>query len=365
MQRALFEILTKHTSLAVATSDADGTLTMMTPALERILGHAYCPWAENDLPDVLHLFHQDGQTPLLPEEMPIAKARRGETVIDEVVAARPRDHAEGPVFLRCNAEPLRDDAGGIRGAFALVIDITEEWCARSRQAELRDRLIETVNHELRTPVTKLLGHAELLLQSERDDLPPRTRTSVDAMSRAARDLAGLCDTISQLVDLEAMAHADRVRTDVAEHLSVAVDQFRALHGDGVAIAVHLGPGLVADVDPRALARAASELLTNAVTYSPAEAEVVLSAQAVESWLVIRVADQGPGIPREDRQRLLEPFERGNRPGQPTNSRGLGLAYARTIASAHGGTLTLEPNHPRGTIATLRLKRYSAPTTSIT
>jgi signal transduction histidine kinase len=357
MQQALLEILAKHTSLAAAASDADGTLTLMTPALERILGHTYCPWPEGDLPDVLHLFHEDGQTPLEPEEMPIAKARRGHTVIDEVVAARPEDSTDGMVFLRCNAEPLRDEGGSIRGAFALVMDITEEWRARARQAELRDRLIMTVNHELRTPLTKILGHAELL-QDGREDLPAWARPSLDAMNRAANDLAYLSTTITQLVDLEAMSHADRTSTDVTDCLRAAADHVRAATDDVRSPLVLQTPSrLRAHVDPEALTRAVSELLENALTYSPADREVVLRAEIDGSLLVIVVGDQGPGIPREDRERLLEPFERGNRPGQPVNTRGLGLAYARTIANAHGGTLTLESNAPQGTIATLRLRRH--------
>lgn len=82
-------------------------------------------------------------------------------------------------------------------------------------------------------------------------------------------------------------------------------------------------------------------------------ELQVKPQAVE----VTVTDQGSGIPTRDRDRLLQPFERGNHPGQPTNSKGLGLAIARTIAGAHGGTVTLRDNEPTGLVAALTLTRY--------
>jgi signal transduction histidine kinase len=68
---------------------------------------------------------------------------------------------------------------------------------------------------------------------------------------------------------------------------------------------------------------------------------------------VAISDNGPGIDDNERRRLIEPFERGSHPRQDVTGRGLGLAVAHTVASAHGGTLQLSTNRPRGLRATLR------------
>lgn len=359
MERALLDLLATHTSLAAATSDREGTLTLMTPALERMLGHAYQPLAEGELPRVLGLLYEDGVTPLEVADMPIARARAGEMVIDAVVAVRPVEDSARLRYLRCNGGPLWDDAGAVRGAFVLVQDVTEEWTLRTRQDDLRGRLVTTVNHELRTPVAKLLGHAELL-QDRRAELPDWARSSVDAITRAAGDLADLSATMTALVDLEAASHVTPVKTDVVPHLTAAIEELADLaRARDVAIDRRLPPALVAAVEVPALRRAVRELLDNALIYAPPGTSVLVGVEADEEWLTITVADQGVGIPAGDRDRLLQPFERGDHPGQRVSSRGLGLAYARTIACAHAGDLALHDARPTGLIAVWRSSRFGA------
>ncbi|WP_137292643.1 PAS domain-containing sensor histidine kinase [Nocardioides dongxiaopingii] len=354
MEGALLDLLERHTSLALAASDADGTLTMMTPALERLLGQAYAPVRECDLSAQMNLYYEDGRTPLQTIDMPIARARAGEQVIDAIVTARPDVESERLTYLRCNATPLRDASTEICGALVLVQDVTEEWRVRAREGELRERLMATVNHELRTPVAKLLGHAELLLDV-RDQMPGWARASLDTVWRASEELADLSDTITSLVDLEAAAHIVPTYCDVAPVLHQVADDLTAKFGRrcGATIDVSSPAHLRATVDLRAVTRAVSELVTNAMTYAPAASQIAIEGHVDGSCLVITVADDGAGIAEDDYARLLRPFERGAHDGQPVSSRGLGLAYARAIATAHAGGLDLRPNRPTGLIAEWR------------
>lgn len=263
----MLALLARHTSLALAASDAAGTLTMMTPALERLLGHVDLPLEEWELPSRLRLFCEDGRTPLRVEDMPIARARAGEQVIDAVLTARPDEGIDRLIYLRCNATPLRDDDSKIRGALVLVQDVTEDWRVRARESELRERLMVTVNHELRTPVAKLLGHAEIL-QDAREQMPDWAQRSLDVVWRTSQELADLSKTITQLVDLEAAAHIVPVYCNIAPALHRAAEDRASAFGTGApGIDVSAPDRLSATVDLRAVTRAIGELVTNALTYA--------------------------------------------------------------------------------------------------
>ena len=220
-------------------------------------------------------------------------------------------------------------------------------------------LLTTVNHELRTPITKLVGHAELL-EDAVEYLPAWARHSVEAVNRAAADLAQLSATITQLADLEAATHVTRTEVDAAEGLRALVEEIRRRRQrDGVELILEAPEHATVRVDPKAVRRAVRELVDNAATFSPTGSPIEIVLKTDDGCLVITVADHGPGIPPEDRDRLLEPFERGPAPAGTTSSRGLGLALARTVANAHGGDLVLRDNCPSGLVAELRLSRSGA------
>lgn len=282
---------------------------------------------------------------------PLARALRGEGVKDALITARLDDRW---TFLRCNAAPLQGTDGEIAGAVVLVQDVTSEQTAHLQQEDLRHRLLVTLNHEFRTPLTKLLGHAELL-REDADALPPPCQHSVGVVWRSAEELAGLMRTISEILDLEAHAKLTRSHTDVTRLVREVADDFNARH-PGVRLIREAPASLRARLDPAKTRHALEELLENAATYSPPDSEVVLRLSADSTTVKIAVCGTGTGIAARERERLQQPFERGDHPQQPVNSKGLGLAIARTVAAVHGGLLTLATNEPRGLLATLALPR---------
>jgi signal transduction histidine kinase len=114
-------------------------------------------------------------------------------------------------------------------------------------------------------------------------------------------------------------------------------------------------GLDAVVDRKRVLRVLTNLLSNAVRYTPAEAEVTLSAEVQDAWVLLRVADRGPGVAPADLGRLFEPFFRaeGSR-SRATGGLGLGLMLVRQIAEAHGGTVKAEARVGGGLSMTVRL-----------
>jgi signal transduction histidine kinase len=105
------------------------------------------------------------------------------------------------VHLRCNAVPLRDDEDHDNGAIALVQDVTAETEAALRAKAMRQRLMETINHEFRTPLAALLGHVELIHDHrDRDDLDPDLANWLDAIERSGWRLRDLLEEVADLVN---------------------------------------------------------------------------------------------------------------------------------------------------------------------
>ncbi len=352
---SVLHALVTQARLAVAACDASGDLIMFSPALERIFGWSFTPLTEAQFFDAIPLLTADGKTPLPPEDRPLTRARHGEVVSDAVVAA---DTADGRrIYLRCNAAPLRDDDGTNRGAVLLVQDITLETAGRVEQEELRHQLIDTVNHEFRTPLTKLIGHLEILDDSS-EELSAGAQWSVEVAQNAATELSELVLRVSGLADLGAHAKLNPTDCNVAGLLRDVAREFApVLAARAIGLDVDLPDRVTTTLDSGEITQAVVELLANAGQFAPPGSRVRLELWVGPQSVEVSVTDQGGGIPARDRDRLLQPFERGSHPGQETNSRGLGLAIAQTIAAAHGGSVTLRDNDPTGLVATLSLPRY--------
>ncbi len=191
-----------NTGVGLVACDASGMLTLISPPLQELFGMEYEPVTEPFYVQKFHLFRDDGETVLPVDEVPLARARRGEFVRDALVSTR---RADGTlVHLRCNAVPLRDDGGCDSGAIALVQDVTAETEAAKRAQLLQRRLVETINHEFRTPLAALLGHVELIHdhRDRRDDLDPELAGWLDAIERAGWRLRDLVEEVSDLVSAD-------------------------------------------------------------------------------------------------------------------------------------------------------------------
>jgi PAS domain S-box-containing protein len=197
-----------NTGVGLIACDASGMLTLISPALQELFGMEYEPVAEPLYVERFRLFRDDGETELPLDEVPLVRARHGEFVRDALVTTRRADASL--VHLRCNAVPLHDDLGDANGAISLVQDVTAETEAAKRAQALQRKLLETINHEFRTPLAALLGHVELIHdhRDRRDDLDPELATWLDAIERAGWRLRDLVEEVSDLVSYDDPAEAD-------------------------------------------------------------------------------------------------------------------------------------------------------------
>jgi two-component system phosphate regulon sensor histidine kinase PhoR len=200
-------------------------------------------------------------------------------------------------------------------------------------------LVERVNHHLRTPLTVVLCHAELLAEHEHD-VPAAIHASHMAVLRAAQRLSdvvhGVCDLVATSVEpltLETVGIPELVREEVHAYQDRAARR-------GVQLRVSAESTLPCITDPRRLRRALRELLDNAVTHAPDGSTVRVVSGSSADGVRIEVSDQGVTVEAADRERITRPFERGAHPRQPAAGRGMGLAQAVVLAASLGGRLLL-------------------------
>ena len=193
----------ERTGVGLAACDADGRLTLLSPVLQELFGVSFAPVTEAESPYFFHLMAQDGCTPLPSWETPLGRSRRGEYVRDVLLTSR---RPGGRLLhLRCNAAPLEDAYGEPQGAVVLVQDVTREREAERDKEAVQSRVVETINHEFRTPLAALIGHLELI-RDRADDLPEELAVSLAAIERAGWRLRDLVDAATELVEVGVQPH---------------------------------------------------------------------------------------------------------------------------------------------------------------
>jgi signal transduction histidine kinase len=223
----------------------------------------------------------------------------------------------------------------------------------------RRRLIASVSHDLRTPITSL----QLLAEAIDDDIVDAAtrRDYLGRMTTNVRQLSALIEDLFELSRLE----AGDIRWSV-EHvhlhdlLEETVDAMRPhAEAGGVAVRTEVADGVAARANPEQLQRVLFNLIQNAIRHTPADGSVTVRAEPAAMGVEIEVADTGGGIAPADRARVFQPFVQGaDRAARTDGSAGLGLAIARAIVEAHGGRIWLA-DAARGTSVRFSLPAAAA------
>lgn len=243
------------------------------------------------------------------------------------------------------------------GLVATLADITKQ---RELQ-QMKNDVLALVTHEMRTPLTAIKGMSDVLLQFETD--ANRRREMHQTINEAAERLSSMIDEYLDLSRLESgarklMLKAVRPASLIEQNL-LLLEPVAAQRG--IKLSKRLPKDVGAEdlpvifVDEDLISRALTNLLANAIKYSPAHTEIVLSAGTDGKSVFISVADQGYGIPPELRSRIFEKFYRVPRiEDADSPGTGLGLALVREIAELHGGRVLVESEPGSGSVFTLRL-----------
>lgn len=224
-----------------------------------------------------------------------------------------------------------DEFGALTDAFNRMVRRIKDMI------RARDQLLVDVSHELRSPLTRLKVALELV-----DD--------AEMKSRMAADIGDMELMIGELLELERLRDGAGIKTTRQNLVPILQDVARnfADRPPGVHLTATTAE-LVADVDADRMRTVFRNLLENAVKYSlPDSRRVEVSASSNGTGMVVRVADDGAGIPPNDMPNLFEPFFRVDRSrSKRTGGYGLGLSIVKRIVVAHGGTIAVENNPTRG------------------
>ncbi|MGQ4389764.1 sensor histidine kinase [Streptomyces sp. SAS_270] len=261
--------------------------------------------------------------------------------------------------------PLRADKRGggpeveeLRTAFNTMLEHIDDSLAVRAEAEQRlRRFVADASHELRTPLMSVRGYADLFQYAAANAPEERDRHLARLRAEAAR-MGVLLDDLLLLARLDAAEVEAPLRwedTDLVELVRQAADAFRAGHpGHPLTVTLPASPGPVRlRLDPLRIRQVLDNLLTNAAMHTPAgtavSVDVSVDVPAQEpvggspstGIARVRIADEGPGIAAADRERVFDRFYRVDKArSRDRGGSGLGLAVARSLVRAHGGTLEL-------------------------
>jgi PAS domain S-box-containing protein len=314
---------------AVVVCAADGTISLSNPAGESIFPDA----DERTYGDILaQLQDPDGLAPMLGT-------------------------LGGPVELRAAGDPERwieiatypvgtgsTTPGPPEATIVVMRDVTE---SRRREA-VRETFIGVLSHELRTPVTTIFGGAKLLAR-ERSTLDEETRRGI------FRDIHEEAERLQRLV--EDVVALNRFGEDVGEigrepvlmqRLLPRVVQSEDGRWPGVIFQLRIVSGLpTVSADPTYVEQVVRNLLANAAKYGGLGSAVVIEAERGDGEVLVRVLDDGPGFPIEERDRLFELFYRSARTATTAGGAGIGLFVCARLVAAMGGRIWAEPRPTGG------------------
>jgi PAS domain S-box-containing protein len=359
-----YRLLAENVTDVIWTMDRDLRFTYITPSVIQLTGFT----VEEAMPRTLQEA-MDPETYKKAAEAFNKEAARANLKASEVgtlpafeVELNKKDGST--VWTEIKISAIRDDQGEVTGFAGVVRDITERrQAAENLQAQyeqekaLRQRLEEEIQkrieftralvHELKTPITPVLAAVELLLDEVTDERLVRLVQNID------RSASNLNQRIDELLDLARgeidMLQLEPESTDLPALFKDIINEMMPVSARyGQTLKLEL-PESVPEVtaDPARLRQVILNLLSNAFKFTPAGGNVILRLTTGKTHFIVQVEDTGPGISKEDQQRIFDPYFR--RPGdrERLSGLGLGLALAKRLVELHGGEMWVSSHKGKG------------------
>lgn len=279
------------------------------------------------------LLYPDGQ-PVPPEETPLRRALRGETVAqaEELLVRRPDGRT---VPVAGSAAPVLDDEGRVAGAIAAFYDLS----AVKRLEQRREHWSALVAHELRQPLGAIVASVGRLIALRGDEV--RLHQLTEVIIRNARRLDRMIQDLMDLSRIESGQLQVEVRgIDVEGHVRAAADRAAAGTPDRHVVVHTHGALPAARADPDRLDQILDNLLTNAVRYGDPGTDVTIDVESVPDGVAVAVTNRGAGIAAEQMPRLFQPFQHDFSAARVRESLGLGLYITKGLVDAQGGRIAV-------------------------
>lgn len=316
--------------------DQQGRYIKVNKAMTEILGYSE--------PELLSMGSKDitYQGDITSDSKIVQQLWTGES--DGFSAEKRYVHEDGCVIWGAiTVSPIHDSDGKTRYVLVQVENITE----RKQAEQIKDEFIGMVSHELKTPLTIMMGALNVLTNQELSEEQAR-----ELMQDASSSVDTMVGIVENLLEL-ARSQSDRMilHLEPIDVVKIAREVARELQRKSAAHRLIVTPAsekAIALADPVKVERILCNLIENAIKYSPNGGDVRISAQRQDNQVIVEVSDQGIGISRQDQSRLFQSFERIN--AYKTNSIagiGLGLRVCRLLVEVLGGRIWVESKPGKG------------------
>ncbi|MHB8509053.1 MAG: sensor histidine kinase [Candidatus Dormibacteria bacterium] len=261
-------------------------------------------------------------------------------------------------------EPRRSDEVGLlaRAFNHMATAVQASLTVRAESERRMRRFVADASHELRTPLTTIQGQLDLLDRGAAEDPAVRHR-SLESMQRETQRMSAMVEDLLTLTRLDSAAGGERelsrAPVDLATLVAESVEEQSVRSPEQrVEVSDPTGGQAIVMGDREQLRRAILNLANNALRHAPGKIhQWRVSLEA--GFVVVSLADQGPGISNDDRERIFDRFYRGGSGTPRSGGSGLGLAIVRSIVEAHGGSIDASSDPVGGACFTMRLPRWAA------
>lgn len=326
----------------VTVCDAQGRVTYISPLQKDLFGYELRPELPmSEYPTAYGTYRPDG-TAFEIEELPLQRAAlRGEEPRDVEIVLRFRSGIERSTLW--DASPIRDASERVVGAVAVGKDIT----VRKEAEKFREEYISLVSHDLRAPLTVMIGHAKILRRRVAKLGDATLISSAEAIRAAGQRMDSMLQDLVDSVGLESGSFQLKPQSLSLAYLVSGVLERAVSPQHAHRISVEpVGEVPTVEVDPDRMERVLANLLTNALKYSPNDSPVEVRLGTREEGVIVAIADRGAGIPEEDLPHLFDRFYRSKR-HRKSEGLGLGLYISKMVVEAHGGRIWVESELGRG------------------
>ena len=285
-----------------------------------------------------------------------------------IYCMRVQDHAYGVVGVAVHDSPPdaseQSVLASVVGECSLALDNVrnarekEESMILAENERLRANLLRAVSHDLRTPLTSIMGNADSLMTCG-ETLDPNTRGQL--YSDIYQDALWLNGMVENLLSASRMTGGKlnlNITTELMDDMiSEAVDHLSRQLKHCTLEWNRSEELLFVKADARLIVQVIINLLDNAVKYAPEGSTIRIDTASGEDTVIVRIADDGPGIPDDQKGLIFDLFySSGNPTGDSRRGLGIGLALCQSIIKAHGGTISVTDNEPHGAVFIFSLPR---------
>jgi len=278
-------------------------------------------------------------------------------LVDEIILDDPADQQEIVLNVRCG--PIRDRIGSTLGTMTVLHDIT----VSKQMDQMKSDFVSLVSHEIRSPMNSVLMQLKVILDGLAGDTTAKQR---ELLERASLKIHSLVDMATELLDLSKIESGLMVLEKEEILFNQLVEEQVVFHKESakaksISMNFQPSPGLAPVLANRQnMEEVLSNLIANAINYTPKGGEINLSLGIENGYLCITVEDTGVGIPAEDLERVFTRFYRvKNEKTRYVTGTGLGLPIVKSIVEAHQGTVEVQSDPDKGSVFKVFIPQFNA------